>query len=91
VCPTSNLRTRVVDSLGAHPLPRLHTAGISCTVNTDDPAMFGTDLGREYEIAASLGVSAADAYQAGLAGALCDDTTRQRLAAIGAAHYGGRA
>jgi aminodeoxyfutalosine deaminase len=87
VCPTSNLRTRVVDSLVAHPLPRLRAAGVRCTINTDDPAMFGTDLGREYEIASSLGVSAADAYAAGLAGALCDATTRARLAALGERHY----
>jgi aminodeoxyfutalosine deaminase len=83
VCPTSNLRTRVVSSLDAHPLPALRAAGARCTINTDDPAMFGTDLGREYEIAAALGVSAADAYVAGLAGALCDDTARARLADLG--------
>jgi aminodeoxyfutalosine deaminase len=76
-----------VDSLAEHPLPRLRAAGIPCSINTDDPAMFGTDLGREYEIAASLGVGAADAYAAGLAGALCDDATRQRLAALGERHY----
>jgi aminodeoxyfutalosine deaminase len=79
VCPTSNLRTRVVPSLAEHPLPRLRAAGIRCTINTDDPAMFGTDLGREYETAAALGVSAADAYEAGVVGALCDDATRSRL------------
>lgn len=87
VCPTSNLRTRVVGSLAAHPLPRLREAGIPCTINTDDPAMFGTDLGTEYEVAASLGVSAADAYAAGLAGALCDPATRERLKAIGERHF----
>jgi len=83
VCPTSNLRTRVVPSLAEHPLPRLRAAGVRCTINTDDPAMFGTDLGREYEIAESLGVSGADAYAAGVAGALCDDATRTRLVEIG--------
>jgi aminodeoxyfutalosine deaminase len=82
VCPTSNLRTRVVESLTTHPLPALRAAGIACTINTDDPAMFGTDLGREYDIADRLGVTAADAYAAGLAGALCDDATRARLTAI---------
>jgi aminodeoxyfutalosine deaminase len=80
VCPTSNLRTGVVASLAAHPLPALRAAGVPCTINTDDPAMFGTDLGREYEIAAELGVSPADAYAAGVAGALCDEATRRRLA-----------
>jgi aminodeoxyfutalosine deaminase len=88
VCPTSNLRTRVVASLPAHPLPRLRAAGVPCTINTDDPAMFGTDLGREYEIAAGLGVSAADAYAAGLTGALCGPAVRDRLAAIGRDRFG---
>ena len=82
VCPTSNLRTRVVPTVDAHPLPALRAAGVRCTINTDDPAMFGTDLGHEYAVAASLGVSAADAYAAGLAGALCDDATRARLASL---------
>jgi aminodeoxyfutalosine deaminase len=82
VCPTSNLRTRVVPSLAEHPLPALRAAGVLCTINTDDPAMFGTDLGREYDIAESLGVGAVDAYAAGLAGALCDAATRARLAAL---------
>ena len=36
-------------------------------------------LGREYELAAAMGVSAEDAYLAGLAGALCDSRTRARL------------
>jgi aminodeoxyfutalosine deaminase len=83
VCPTSNVRTRVVPSLAEHPLPLLREAGARCTINTDDPAMFGTDLGREYEVAAALGVTAAEAYAAGVAGALCDDTTRARLRSLG--------
>jgi hypothetical protein len=35
--------------------------------------MFGTDLRREYELAAQLGLDATDAYAAELAGALCDE------------------
>jgi aminodeoxyfutalosine deaminase len=88
VCPTSNLRTRVVPSLAEHPLPRLREAGVLCTINTDDPAMFGTDLGHEYEVAASLGVTAAEAYAAGVAGAVCDDKTRARLRTLGAKSIG---
>ena len=45
VCPISNLRTRVVGSLEEHPLPQLLAAGARCSISTDDPAMFGTDLG----------------------------------------------
>lgn len=82
VCPTSNVRTGVVSTLAEHPLPALRAAGALCGIGTDDPAMFGTDLGREYAVAARLGVGAADAYLAGLAGALCDEDTRSRLAAL---------
>jgi aminodeoxyfutalosine deaminase len=82
VCPTSNLRLGGVPSLAAHPLPALRAAGALCTINTDDPAMFGTDLRREYEIAAALGVPAGEAYRAGVAGALCDERIRAQLAAL---------
>jgi aminodeoxyfutalosine deaminase len=87
VCPTSNIRTGCVPSLAVHPLPALRAAGVPCTVNTDDPAMFGTDLGREFEVAAELGVTPAEAFEAGVAGALCDDGTRARLASIGRAAF----
>jgi aminodeoxyfutalosine deaminase len=80
VCPTSNLRTKTVADLASHPLPGLVNAGVSCTVNTDDPAMFGTDLGREHEIAQHLGVRPKALFDAGLKGAMCDDATRARVA-----------
>ncbi|HUD72805.1 MAG TPA: adenosine deaminase [Dongiaceae bacterium] len=43
-CPTSNLATGVVAGWEAHPIPTLARAGLRLTVNTDDPAMFGTTL-----------------------------------------------
>jgi aminodeoxyfutalosine deaminase len=79
VCPTSNVYTAAVASLDEHPLPALIAAGIRCSIGTDDPAMFNTNLTREYDIAASLGVTADMAYEAGLAGALCDRQTWTRL------------
>jgi len=79
VCPTSNLRTRVVTELSEHPLPALLAAGARCTINTDDPAMFNTDLGHEYELAEKLGVTGRSAFDAGLAGAACDEPTRAVL------------
>ena len=86
VCPLSNLRTGVVPSLEEHPLPQLVAAGVRCSISTDDPAMFDTHLSRDYEAAASLGVSSRAAFEAGLAGALCDDATRTRLRQIGDSH-----
>jgi aminodeoxyfutalosine deaminase len=83
VCPLSNVRLGVVASLHEHPLPRLVAAGVRCSVSTDDPAMLDTDLGREYEAAASLGLEPRALYEAGVAGALCDAETRARLEVIG--------
>jgi aminodeoxyfutalosine deaminase len=79
VCPTSNVCLGTVASLAEHPLPRLAAAGVKCSISTDDPALFGTNLSREHEIARALGWSEEAAYEAALAGALCDGTTRQRL------------
>jgi aminodeoxyfutalosine deaminase len=33
---------------------------VACSVSTDDPAMFGTDLTADYAAAGQLGVSARD-------------------------------
>src|SRR5262249_20795348 len=86
VCPISNLRTGAVASLEEHPLPRLVAAGVRCSISTDDPAMFDTDLARDYEAAESLGLSPRAAYEAGVAGALCGQETREQLRAVGNAH-----
>lgn len=59
VSPTSNLRTRSVDRLEEHPLPRMLAAGLLVTLNSDDPPMFGTDLLNEYRIAHRLGLDPA--------------------------------
>ncbi|HJW76152.1 MAG TPA: adenosine deaminase [Thermoleophilia bacterium] len=83
ITPISNVRLGIVPSLDEHPLPRLRAAGIPCSISTDDPELLGTDLTKDYAAAAHLGVSAREAYEAGLAGALCDEVTRQRLKAIG--------
>jgi aminodeoxyfutalosine deaminase len=89
VCPVSNVRTGAVPSLEEHPLPRLLEAGVPCSISTDDPAMFDTDLSREYATAATIGADPQAAFNAGVAGALCDDETRERLRRIGR-NYGWR-
>ena len=54
VCPSSNIATRAVATLAEHPIVAFRDAGVTFTVNSDDPPMFGTTLNREYEIAADL-------------------------------------
>ena len=54
VCPSSNIATRAVATLDEHPIRAFRDAGVTITINSDDPPMFGTDLNREYEIAADL-------------------------------------
>jgi adenosine deaminase len=51
VCPTSNLLLSVYPSLAEHPLPELLDAGIKCSLNGDDPLLFGPVLLNEYELA----------------------------------------
>ena len=85
VCPISNLRVGAVRSLEEHPLPHLMAAGVLCSLSTDDPALFGTNLHHEYETARSLGLRARDFYEAGVEGALCDGETRERLRNTGKA------
>lgn len=51
VCPTSNVALGVVESLSVHPLPLLLQAGVRCTLNADDPLLFGPGLLDEYETA----------------------------------------
>ena len=76
VCPVSNVRVGVVPSLEEHPLPKLVAAGVLCSLSTDDPPMFDTDLTAEYAAACSLGLHPRGFYEAGVAGALCDEATK---------------
>ena len=84
VCPTSNVLLGAVPSLDAHPLRQLVDFGIPCTLNTDDPEMFDTDLTREHAQATThFGIAPQQFYEAGVKGALCDESTRARLFEIG--------
>src|SRR5262249_26964047 len=78
VTPVSNVRTRAVASLAEHPLPQLVEAGVLCSISTDDPAMFDTDLTRDYDAAGSLGFHPRAAFDAGLAPSRCGGDTRAR-------------
>lgn len=68
--------------IAQHPLPALVEAGVLCSVSTDDPAMFKTNLEREYSLVASMGISLRDVFDAGVAGAQCGKSTKTRLADV---------
>jgi adenosine deaminase len=50
VCPTSNVSLSVVSALDVHPLPQLLEAGVPCSINADDPLLFGVGLLDEYVV-----------------------------------------
>jgi aminodeoxyfutalosine deaminase len=51
--PTSNICTGVCSSFAAHPMRRYFDAGLLATLNSDDPAFFGSDIANEYLLAHS--------------------------------------
>ena len=83
VCPTSNIKTRVCRRIGLHPFPHLDAMGLTVTVNSDDPPLFGTTLTDEYRLLATefgyepegLTRIARNAFTA----ALCDQALRRSL------------
>jgi adenosine deaminase len=50
VCPTSNVMLSAVPTQEAHPLPDLLARGVPCSVNADDPLLFGSSLLDEYTL-----------------------------------------
>ncbi len=85
VCPSSNVATRAVESLAEHPLRAFVDAGVTVTINSDDPPMFGTTLNREYAIAADLldldAAGVADLAQAAVDASFAAPEVRASLAA----------
>jgi adenosine deaminase len=61
VCPLSNVKLRVFDSLAEHNLKRLLDAGLCVTINSDDPAYFGGYVAENYRATAdALGLGRDD-------------------------------
>lgn len=59
VCPLSNLRLCVVKDLRQHPLRRMLDAGLTVTINSDDPAYFGGYMNENFAgVGTALGLSA---------------------------------
>lgn len=64
VCPLSNLKLRVVDSLKQHNLKTLLDAGVCVTINSDDPAYFGGYIAENFqETHDALDLNRQDIYQ----------------------------
>jgi adenosine deaminase len=84
VCPTSNVViANRFSSLREHPLREIREAGVLVTVNTDDPAMMGLDLGQEYQrLGEAYGYDLEDLGKLAIEGiesTWLDDTDRRSL------------
>jgi aminodeoxyfutalosine deaminase len=51
ICVTSNVRTGSCPSFLEHPVRRYFDSGLMISLNSDDPALFGSDLSGEYRLA----------------------------------------
>ncbi|MDH3606248.1 MAG: adenosine deaminase [Acidimicrobiia bacterium] len=61
MCPLSNVKLRVFDTLASHNLKRLLDRGVRVTINSDDPAYFGGYVGDNYlAVAEALDLSRED-------------------------------
>lgn len=50
VCPISNFKLKTIDTYASHPLRVLIDAGVTCTLNTDDPFIFGNTVADEFAV-----------------------------------------
>jgi len=87
VCPFSNVRLRVVDTLADHPLPAMLARGLAVTVNSDDPAYFGGYIDDNFAaLVQTFGFGAAElallSRNAVLAAFLTEDEREPLLSAI---------
>lgn len=82
-CLTSNIQTSTVASLDVHPLATFLRHGILASINTDDPAVQGIEIGHEYRVAApQAGLTQEEIRQAqrnGLTMAFISDNEKQAL------------
>lgn len=87
VAPTSNriLVTEFEQKLNNHPLRRLYEKGVRLSINTDDAGLFGTDVEKEYHIAATVfgfsRVELLDVTLCALEAAFVSDTIKDKLLA----------
>ena len=81
VCPLSNLKLCVFNSLQDHTLGRMLDAGLAVTINSDDPAYFGGYINENFtQTFAALGLGAQQAYQLAsnsFAASFADDSVKR--------------
>jgi adenine deaminase len=85
VCPLSNIKLRIFDSMASHNLPQLLDAGLCITINSDDPAYFGGYINENFDAVGQafqltqdqLHMLARNSFEA----AFMDDDRRSRLLA----------
>jgi len=68
ISPQSNYCTRVIKVNQNHPIRQMVDAGLNCTVNTDDPSMFSTDLNNEYLTLAAQGFTVDELWKLNMNG-----------------------
>ncbi len=92
VCPLSNLKLCVFQSLADHNLKRMLDLGVCVTINSDDPAYFGGYINQNYlETAAALQLTRDDITQLALnsvEASFVDAATKQNYRAQILAHHG---
>ena len=89
VCPLSNVKLRVFDTLKQHNLAKLLDAGLCVTVNSDDPAYFGGYIGDNFlQVQQALGLDTNQlqtlARNAFTASFLPQDDIRRHISAVDA-------
>ena len=64
VCPISNVKLAVIESMEVHPIREFFDRGLRCTVSTDDTFSFGNKVEDEYHaLAKDLNFSKAELAQ----------------------------
>jgi len=85
VCPLSNTRLRVFDTMAESALADLLRAGVRVTVNSDDPAYFGGYIGENFRAAAAaLSLSREELHtlsRNAIEGSFADDARKAELSA----------
>ena len=83
VCPGSNIALSVYPNLQSHPLNTILEAGISTSLNSDDPPFFATTVGSEYQSGAKdFGLSLEqlrDISRMAMQASFADEATKAQL------------